>query len=93
LATRIDDAIPGRTSRLTVSAIGVGMTREVRERLFEPFFTTKESAAVVPARLSMAHALVRQTAGHIGRRQRPRRAAVLQSISPPVRSCDRTDAT
>ncbi|HEX7082812.1 MAG TPA: ATP-binding protein [Gaiellaceae bacterium] len=69
------DAVPGEYATLTLTDTGVGMTRDVLEKVFEPFFTTKRTGEGTGLGLSSVYGSVRQSGGFVTARSEPGRGS------------------
>jgi two-component system cell cycle sensor histidine kinase/response regulator CckA len=58
-------AKPGTYALLSVSDNGVGMSREIIEKVFEPFFTTKEKGKGTGLGLAMVYGVVKNHGGSV----------------------------
>ena len=78
------DAIqPGEYIRLTVSDIGVGMSKEVIEKIFNPFFTTKAVGSGTGLGLATVYGIIKQAGGRITVTSQPQQGTTF-TIELPV---------
>ena len=80
------DLRPGRYFRIGVRDDGMGMTREVLDRIYEPFFTTKPAGQGTGLGLSVVHGIVRAHDGAIRVESTPGIGSLFEVFLPAAGS-------
>lgn len=98
VATEEDPEDPGSVE-IIVSDTGLGMSREVQERMFDPFFSTKAEAKGVGLGLAVVYGIVRRHGGTISVESAPGNGATFtidlpRQLSAAMRvAADETDTS
>jgi PAS domain S-box-containing protein len=85
------DLKPGPYLRLTVADTGVGMDKEVMEKVFDPFFTTKKPGEGMGMGLAVVHGIVKNHGGAITVYSEGGKGSTFNVFLPQIKSDLKTE--
>ncbi|AEB08314.1 multi-sensor hybrid histidine kinase [Desulfobacca acetoxidans DSM 11109] len=88
-AAKWQNAAAGSYVQLTVKDNGVGMDRQIQERIFEPFYTTKKPGEGTGMGLSVVHGIVKAHGGDISLESSPGQGTTFHLLFPIYISSER----
>lgn len=79
---------PGPYVVMSVADTGMGMTREVMNRIFHPFFTTKPTGKGTGLGLVSTLNIVKQHGGFIETQSEPHKGTTFRIYLPAIAKCE-----